>query len=48
MPIFFQKNRHVPFTCGNPLRYIPPPMIRAITKKTIKTKPAGALESCAR
>ena len=32
---------------GVPLRYIPPPMFPTI-KKTLKTKPAGALGACAR
>jgi hypothetical protein len=32
---------------GPPLRYVSPPMIRKAGKTTIKTKPNGALGSCA-
>jgi hypothetical protein len=32
---------------GSSLGYVSPPMIRTITKKGTKTKPVGALDSCA-
>ena len=42
------RNFRITWLYGGPsLGYVSPPMIRTTTKKGTKTKPAGALDSCA-